>query len=414
MNEETAKSDLSKLRIPRDEPDPGKPGVRRTAPIRWPWLVIGAVIVVIALAVVWATRHPVIEVQTATVTRLAPATAQSLLTATGYVVAQRKAAVASKGTGRLEKLNVVEGDQVRTGEVIAQLEATDVTASLQAARAGIAQAEANLEQARAVQQEAKSSYGRVQELRAKSLAAQSDLDIAQAHYETAEANVNAAQAALASARANADYAAVQVENTYIRAPFDGTVLSKHADVGEVVAPFASSASSRGAVVTIADMSSLQVEADVSESNIQQITPAQPCLITLDAFPAEPYRGRVEKIVPTADRSKATVLTKIAFDQIDARVLPEMSAKVSFLPAGTDTQSVTTATVLAVPGSAVAQRDNRPVVFVVRQGQVFATPVEMGQTYGGVIEIRSGVQAGDVVVAVVPERLGDGDKIKLKQ
>jgi HlyD family secretion protein len=226
--------------------------------------------------------------------------------------------------------------------------------------------------------------------------------------------VNGAVAAVAAARANAEYAAVQVENTYIRAPFDGTVLSKHADVGEVVAPFASSASSRGAVVTIADMSSLQVEADVSESNIPRITPGQPCLITLDAFPAEPYRGKVEKIVPTADRAKATVLTKIAFENLDVRVLPEMSAKVNFLPAGSGLADVSTATVLAVPRVAVVERNGRQVVFTVRQGKAYAMPVEVGQTYGGTLEIRSGLAGGEVIVSDVPEGLTDGSRIELKQ
>ncbi|MEW5702191.1 MAG: efflux RND transporter periplasmic adaptor subunit [Candidatus Zixiibacteriota bacterium] len=413
MNDEPAKSDLSRLRIRRDDPTTPQTAPARRGRSRWLWLIILAAAVAV-VAVFWVTRRSAVEVQTTTVSRLAPASAQSLLTATGYVVAQRKAAVASKGTGRLERLNVVEGDQVKAGQVIAQLEATDVTASLAAARAGVNEARANLEQAQAVEHEARLNFERVQELYTKNLVAQSDFDNAQARFETAKAGVAAAQAAIASAQAAADYAAVQVENTYIRAPFDGTVLSKHADVGEVVAPFASSASSRGAVVTLADMTSLQVEADVSESNIRQITLGQPCLITLDALPAEPYRGRVEKIVPTADRSKATVLTKIAFDQIDGRVLPEMSAKVNFLPARSSAEEVSTTTVLAVPRAAVVQRGNRSVVFTVRGGQAFAAAVETGQMFGGTLEIRSGVNAGDVIVATVPEKLQDGDRVTIKQ
>jgi RND family efflux transporter MFP subunit len=235
---------------------------------------------------------------------------------------------------------------------------------------------------------------------------------AEARHATAEAGVRSARARIASARANAEYASVQVENTFIRAPFDGTVLTKNADVGEVVAPFASSASSRGAVVTLADMGSLEVEADVSESNIRQISVGQPCLITLDALPAEPYRGSVKKVVPTADRSRATVLTKVAFLTLDDRVLPEMSARVAFLPAGTES-TVETRTVLTVPAAAVTERDGRPVVFVVRQGRTALAGVETGSRFGGTIEIRSGLDEGQIVILDPPPRLRDGSRVQPK-
>ncbi|MBI3872475.1 MAG: efflux RND transporter periplasmic adaptor subunit [candidate division Zixibacteria bacterium] len=411
MSEETAKADLASLRIQRDVPRAAaaSDGKSRT----WVWIVLAGVVVATGGLWAWTSHGRVIEVQTARVERLAPATVQSLLTATGYVVAQRKAAVASKGTGRLEVLNVQEGDAVKAGDVIARLEAHDVNASLESARSSVTQAEATLAQARAVEREAKLNFDRVQELRTKDLASQSDFDVAEARYGSAEAGADAARAALETSRAAVKWAEVQVENTIIRAPFDGTVLTKQADVGEVVAPFASSSSSRAAVVTIADMSSLEVEADVSESNIQRIAVGQPCLITLDAFPAEPYRGTVKKIVPTADRAKATVLTKVGFDRLDGRVLPEMSAKVNFLPAQSDLQAVNTATVLSVPQSALVHRDGHDVVFVVRQGRAYATQVEVGQTYGSALEIKSGVQMGDVVVTPVPDALSDRGQVKLK-
>jgi RND family efflux transporter MFP subunit len=409
----TSKPDLSALRIRRDEPPPRAPGPPGSRRWRLWMLVVAAAVLMGTGALLARGRGRSFTVQTGVVGRLSPAAARSMLTATGYVVAQRQAAVASKGTGRLQLLNVEEGDHVRAGDVIGRLESADVEASLAAARAAVEQAASEVERARAAAKEAHLAFERARGLAADSLVAQSEFDAAEAREATARAGVQTAEAALRSAGANADLAAVQVENTYIRAPFDGTVLTKNADVGEVVAPFASSASSRGAVVTLADMSSLEVEADVSESNIRQVRAGQPCLVTLDALPAEPYRGRVKKIVPTADRAKATVLTKIEFVAPDERVLPEMSAKVSFLPAETDAAAVETRTVLTVPASALVERDGSQVAFVVHGERVQRAPVEAGERYGGAVEVRGGLQDGDIVVLDPPEKLRDGSRIRLK-
>ncbi len=410
MTEEAKRPDLSSLRIPREESRPTRTARGRHRGRLWIILIIVLIAVLVVLGL--GARGATIKVDTASVELLIPASARSTLTATGYVVAQRKAAVASKGTGRLETLLVEEGDRVKVGDVIARLEADDVAASLAAARAGVAQAAAEVERARAVAKEAGLAFERAQGLLTQQLIAQSDFDQAEAQQATALAQVKAAEAAHATARANADLAAVQVENTYIRAPFDGTVLTKDADVGEVVAPFASSASSRGAVVTLADMSSLEVEADVSESNIRQVNTGQPCLITLDALPREPYRGHVNKIVPTADRAKATVLTRIAFEHLDDRVLPEMSAKVSFLSSDPDSGAEATRAILTVPAAAVVERGGHSVVFTVRQGRASQVAVETGTRYGGALEIRSGLAGGEIVVLEPPERLRDGSRVKL--
>lgn len=412
MNQDSSKPSLASLRINRDEPlTAANSGPKKSRTLLWTGLLVAALAAV--GYVLFGSSASTIEVQTGTVQRLAPASAQSLLTATGYVVAQRSAAVASKGTGRLEELRVEEGDQVKSGDIIARLEADDVNASLSASKAALAQAAASLEFAKAQAREAKLRYDRVTDLKDKKLASDAEYDQARAAHESAVANVSSAEAGLNAAKSNVQWAEVQVENTIIRAPFDGTVLTKTADVGEVVAPFASSASSRGAVVTIADMSSLEVEADVSESNIQQIRVDQPCLITLDANPAEPYRAKVKKIVPTADRSKATVMVKVSFDQIDNRVLPEMSAKINFLPSNQSAEDVSTKTVLTVPSAAIVTRNGSKIVFVAKQGKVIARTIETGQTYGGVVEVRSGVDMGDAVVLTPPEGMADGDAIKLK-
>jgi RND family efflux transporter MFP subunit len=412
MTDETTKPDISSLRIHRDdkpERDSGHHGRRSRA---WLWIPSIGVLIILAILVALQATDTKAIVETAVVQRLSPAAAQSLLTATGYVVAQRKAAVASKGTGRLEVLNVEEGDRVKTGDILGQLEADDVNAALRSARATAGQAEAEVTRTKALATESDLTYNRVKELMSRKLVSQAEFDNAEAAYNSAQATVSAAEAALRAARAEADYAAVQVENTFIRAPFDGTVLTKDADVGEVVAPFASSASSKGAIVTLADMNSLEVEADVSESNIQSVAPGQRCVVVLDAFPADPYTGYVKKIVPTADRAKATVMVKVAFDNLDSRVLPEMSAKASFLPSDADTSALNARSILAVPVAALSESNNTSIVFVVRQGQAHLTPVQIGRSYGGTIEIKSGLNAGDVVVVQPPAGMRDGDAVEL--
>lgn len=373
---------------------------------------MAAVVVGLAIVIGLQTSGSAIPVETATVQYLNPASARSLLTATGYVVAQRKAEVASKGTGRLEVLNVEEGDRVDKGDIIAKLEADDVSAAREAARAAVAVAEAEVARTKALAKEAKLAYDRAADLLNQNLISQAEFDNAEARYNSASASVAAAEAGLVSAKADVQYANVQVENTIIRAPFDGTVLTKNADVGDVVAPFASSAASKGAVVTLADMGSLEVEADVSESNIEQVQRGQRCVITLDAYPANPYDGYVKKIVPTADRTKATVMVKVAFDSLDERVLPEMSAKVSFLPQESDSEMIDSRTVLSVPSSAIIERDGQQVAFVVRRGRAYQTTVETGARYGGAIEIRNGLTRGDVIVNNPAAGLRDGSEVEL--
>ena len=320
------------------------------------------------------------------------------MVATGYVVAQRKAAVSSKATGRLEVLNVEEGDRVNAGKIIAQLENSDIKAALDLAVA-------NLKKAQADSLEAALNFKRQTELLKSGASTRDVVEVATARYDAAIAGVQAM-------RANVKAAEVALENTLIRAPFNGTVLTKEADVGEMVAPFASSSSSRGAVVTMADMKSLEVEADVSESNIQRVKPNQPCEIILDAYPEFRYQGYVKKIVPTADRSRATVLTKVAFRNLDVRVLPEMSARVNFLPVEKQKTEESQEPALTVPKNAVTTRGNNRVVFKVVEDYVQEIPVTIGRELGTVTEIKDGLSAGDRVVLSPPGKLKSGDKVKL--
>jgi RND family efflux transporter MFP subunit len=343
--------------------------------------------------------NPPIEVQLATVSLTSQAQANAVLTASGYVVARRKAAVASKGTGTLVFLGVEEGDKVKKGQVIARLDDSDVAATLQRARENLRLAEADL-------------YDAKKTLERQKTLVQRDL-IAQAEYDAAEARYKRVVAAIDAAKFGVKEAEVAVENTRIIAPFDGTVLKKNADVGEIVAPLAGAASSKAAVVTIADMSSLEVEADVSEANITRVVPDQSCEITLDAYPQHRYPGTVTKIVPTADRAKATVLVKIKFNSYDQRVLPEMGAKITFLAAGTAASEMSRNPVLTAPAAAVANRNNRQVVFQVHDDRAAEIPVVLGQRLGNLVEIKQGLKEGDKVIARIDEKIRGGSKVTVK-
>ena len=339
-----------------------------------------------------------VEAKVVTVTKVSLSESNAVLTASGYVVAQRKASVASKATGRLVYLGVVEGDVVKKGQIIARLEDDDVNAAL-------AEAKANLELNKSTLQDTKNNYERQEKLYKMGGTTKVDLDAAEAAYKKNLAAVDVAKAQVQAEE-------VALENTMIRAPFDGTVLTKDADVGEIVSPLGASSTSRAAVVTMADMSSLQVEADVSESNIQRIKQGQDCEITLDAYPDFRYPGYVAKIVPTADRSKATVLVKIAFRKYDKKVLPEMSAKVLFLDTTGVKTSINERPFLAVPYTAIVKKDGKSYVFKVSGNKAVEVEVKTGKESGSYTEILSGLEEGDKVIEKPAQDIKDGTKIKI--
>lgn len=388
-------ADLSGLRISRGKKDQdgGNPGLK----------VIGGVVLLLVLGAGYvllrSTLAPIPEVEVASAALTFPSQANAVLTASGYVVAQQKAAVASKGTGRLEYLGVQEGDKVKKGQVIGRLEDRDVAAALVKARA-------DLEVARADSEDAARSLDRERKLFASGLASRADLDAADARFKQVQASIGSAEAGVTGAE-------VALDNTLIRAPFDGTVLTKDANVGEVVAPFGAASNSRGAVVTMADMTSLEVEADVSESNITRVKIGQPTDIVLDAYPEVRYQGYVSKIVPTADRAKATVLTKVRFKARDDRVLPEMSAKVAFLSRELDAASSEQKPVLTVPFSSVVSKDGRETVLLVRDNIVSEIPVSIGARLGDRIEIKEGLTERDQVVLHPFPGLSSSTKVKIK-
>jgi RND family efflux transporter MFP subunit len=266
-----------------------------------------------------------------------------------------------------------------------------------------------VQQAEVERQNAQVEYRRNEELVEKNFISRSALDNAKARLDRAQAGVASAQANLNAAIANARNARVSVDYTQIRAPFDGVILSKSANVGDLVTPFSSATDSKGAVVTMADMSTLEVEADVSESSLAKVHVGQPAEIVLDALPDTRFRGHISRMVPTVDRAKATVMTKVRFDAIDPRILPEMSAKVSFL-----SQEVTAdqqKPLLAVNPDALSQRDGRTVVFVMREGHAVAVPVTPGVKVGDATSVTGDVKSGDKVVAKPAPSLQSGALVK---
>ncbi len=399
-----SESDLSKLKISRD-PAAAPVKSRRRGLKRIVLIVL--VLAVAALLVARSMMAPV-EVETATVSVAYRSQSYTQLNATGYVVAQRKAAVASKATGRLEWLGVREGSVVRQNEVLARLENRDVTASMEQAAANIKVTQANLEQGEAELNEAQRNFNRSSDLLAKNFVSPAAHDVAVGRLEKAKAAVSGYRAAIAVAQANHRASQVAVEQTLIRAPFDGVVLTKNANVGDVITPFSSALGSQAAVVTMADMTTLEVEADISESNLAKVKIDQPCEIQLDALPDMRFRGRLLRLVPTVDRSKATVLAKVRFAELDPRILPEMSAKVSFL--SQEVPAAERGARVAVHPAAVVTRDGKSVVFAVRDGRAVQLAVEAGDKVGELLEIKAGVAAGDKLVLRPAEKLRDGTRV----
>jgi RND family efflux transporter MFP subunit len=356
--------------------------------------------------------RPPKEIHVTKVTGAFPSRALTILNASGYVVAQRKAAVSSKATGRLEHLYVEEGKFVKQGDVIAQLENDDLKAALEEAKAGLKVASADLNNAEAELEDATLNFNRQKSLKDSGAVSEQAFDSAEARYKKAQAAHRSARFRVDKTGASVKVAEVNLEQSYIRAPFDGVILTKSAEEGEVVAPMGASLNAKASVVSMADMSSLMVEVDVSESSLEKVKVGGPAEIRLDAFPNDRFEGTVYMIVPTADRSKATVLAKVKFDKINSKVLPEMSAKVAFLsrPLKNDEDKL----FLGVPTNSISGKDGARKVFVIQDGRAHATEVKEGRSWGDITEILSGLKEGDSVALNPDSQLRDGLRVKIKE
>jgi len=401
--------DLNRLRIRRPEAEGPPPVSNRT---RLGLALLGGLLLILVFLYFWGPLRPAPEVTAAVVAKLYPAQAYAVLNASGYVVAQRKAAVSSKSTGRLAFLGVEEGSRVGKGQVLASLENEDLIAARDQAVAQINEAKAALNTTRAELVDAELQYKRYKELVAQDLVAKQDYDSAVARYDKAKAGVANAQAHIKTMEAALANAQASLEYTYIRSPFDGVVTTKYAEVGEVVAPFGAAANARAAVVTLADLNSLMVEADVAEANLDQVRVGQPCEISLDAIPDRRFAGEVHMIVPTADRAKATVLTKVKFREFDRRILPEMSAKVAFLSRPLEQSERTPR--LAMPKAALVTKNGATFAFLLTGPRVKLVSVTIGAAIENLVEVTGGVKEGDRVVVNPPASLADGARVKVKE
>ena len=419
-----AHESLAKLSIDR-----GSTPLRRRRPLWKRWWVWALVVGVIAMVGGFiAQRGRPTPVEIGTVAAAYPSQSLALLNATGRVSAARRASVSSKATGRLEWLGVQEGQHVKQNEIIARVENRDMAATREQAAAGVTAAKANLGQGEAELADAEQSLRRSRELLEKNFITASAVDTAVARSNKAKASIDTLRAQIQVAEANLRVATVAFQQTLIRAPFTGIVLTKSANVGDIVTPFSSAAGTTGTVVTMADMSTLEVEADVSEASIAKITLDQPCELQLDAFPDLRLAGSVSRIVPTVDRSKATLLVKVRFDETDARVLPDMSAKIAFL-----SRKLTPVERKPVPATrpeSIVKRDGKDMVYVVTgetkpgeknepadakgeakaapfsAGKVELTAVTVGAKVGDLVRVE-GLAPGTRVVINPPEKLASG-------
>jgi RND family efflux transporter MFP subunit len=398
---------LNELRIDRNEREAAGGGTPR-----WLWAVGALVVLLLAgAAAAWFLAARPVSVQTATaVAPGAGSAAGAVLQATGYVTARRAATVSAQITGTLTQVLIEEGEHVQQGQVIARLDDSAQQAALNAAKANVAAAQADVQQAQAQLVQADADEQRARALLAQGMvsqqAAQQARTLATADRALLDARrraADAAQAQLAQAKVNFDY-------TIVRAPFDGVVTDKAAQVGEIISPLSAGGGfTRTGVGTIVDMDSLEVDVDVSEAYIGQVKPDMPCEAVLDAYPDWRIPAHVIAIVPAADRGKATVKVRVALEQKDARIVPDMGVRVSFLahkaPAAAPPKGV------LVPPAAVAQRDGHSVVFVVEDGRAAMRAVSPAAgEIGSMKLLPAGVQAGDTVVLSPPPALHDGQKV----
>jgi RND family efflux transporter MFP subunit len=436
---ERIKPDLSALRIHRDDDEAS--GGRRSLRV----VLLGTLLVAIVGALLvgyrmWGSATmPEVEVARATVE--SGTAGIEILTATGYVVADRKAAVSPKISGRLEYLGVDTGSRVKPGQIIARLEHHDLDAQLSDAKSALAnyqaarsqaeaeleQARANLAQAQAHRQKSSLELARQTKLLQDGVTSKADFDNATAQARVDEGQVGAAEAQVKASQAKIQSSSSQVrsaearirvveaqlEYMNIRSPFEGLVISKDAEVGETVAPaIFGGSSTRGSVVTIVDPNTLEVEADINESSIGKITPGLQAEVTLDALPGEKLPAEVRKIIPTADRQKATVKVKVHFKEIDPRILPDMNAKVTFIQKP-EPGAKTEAARVTVPKSAIQQRDGKAVVLVFNNGRAVSQSVTVGGEFGDRIEIKQGLAGGETVIVRGLENLTDGSRVRVK-
>lgn len=400
---------LHQLRIDRGQRDDD--GARRP---RWPWIAGVVVLLLVAAGVaLYFARGRAVEVQAATaVAPTANSDAGAVLQATGYVVARREATVSAQITGTLTEVLIEEGEHVKKGQVLARLDDSGYKAALDAARAQYAAAQAQAGQARAQLNQAEHDATRQDAIAARGLVSKQSAEQARTQAVTDRAGLFAAQRNAQAAAAQVQSAQVNYDYTVVRAPFDGVITDKAAQVGEIVSPFSAGGGfTRTGVATIVDMDSLEVDVDVNESYISRVKPDMPAEAVLDAYPDWKIPAHVIAIIPSADRSKATVKVRIALDKKDPRVIPEMGVRVSFLDQRPKNGSAPSG--VLVPKTAIVQRDSKSVVFVIDEDRAKQMQVKTGADFNDLKQITAGLSAGTQVIVQPPADLADGARVEIK-
>ena len=404
------KQDLAALRIER-APERRRPGK---------WLAWVAVVIVVTaagtLAWNWMSRERPTEVQVAAVTERAAGTQAAVLNASGYVTARRRATVSSKITGKVVEVNVEEGMAVKEGQVLARLDDSNARAAFRLAEAQAEAARRAVSENEVRLAEARQTLGRRKQLLRDSVASQAEVDQTQAEVDSLEARLTAARQQVSVAERQIDVQKTDLDSTVIRAPFGGVVISKDAQPGEMVSPVSAGGGfTRTGIGTIVDMRSLEIEVDVNEAYINRVAPGQEVSAVLDAYRDWTIPARVITMVPTADRQKATVLVRIAFKELDPRILPDMGVKVTFLREDNDTGADAPAGVPAalVPKGAVRTENDQAFVFVVKGNVAERRAVKVGGADGERVEVVAGLRSGEQVVVPVPATLKDGMLVVVK-
>ena len=405
---------LSELRIDRSRSAPP------AAPSRWPWAIAALALAALAAGAVWWLREPPLPVRTALAEEQsissAPAAA-SVLDASGYVTARRIATVSSKVTGKVAEVLIEEGQAVAEGELLARLEATDASAQYALAEAQHAAARSEVGRVEAQLTLAEQTLVRQRDLAARKLVSVAALDQAVAERAALAAQLQSVRSQVQVARESLALAAIGVDNTEIRAPFAGVITVKAAQPGEMISPVSAGGGfTRTGIGTVVDMQSLEIQVDVNESFIGRVQPEQKVEAVLNAYPDWRIPAEVIAIVPTADRSKATVKVRIAFLQRDPRIVPDMGVRVSFLsamPAAVEGAQPEVRTIVSIPAEAVVTREGREVVFVVREDRAVQREVSADAARDGRRRINRGLAPGETVVRSPPAELTDGAKIEVQ-
>ncbi|MFI5107961.1 MAG: efflux RND transporter periplasmic adaptor subunit [Terriglobales bacterium] len=397
--------DLSALKI--DEHARSRSGSKW---LRWVAAAVGVCFLVFALGFVLIGKAP--SVQLATAHSASGDTRVALLNASGYVTPRRRATVAAKITGRVVKMNAEEGMQVQEGQVLAVLDESDARTRLVSAQADRDATWAALADLQVNLVNADRELHRTQELEKAGVSSPQALDLARTTADSYRARIKSTDEQVRAAEARIKVAQQDLDNCTVRSPFAGIVVSKDAQVGEMVSPVSAGGGfTRTGIATIVDMNSNEIEVDVNESYIARVEPGQPVTSVLDAYPDWKIPSHVRTVIPTADRQKATVKVRISFDKLDPRILPDMGVKVTFL--GEETGAAKAAARVLAPHEAVRQENGQPVVFLYREGKVERRAVRVGATQGNDVEIIAGVADGDRLV-VGSEPLKDGQRVDVKQ